>query len=148
MPLPAVAALLLGALACSGHQPPPEAGGGAEAGPDPAPEAAGRAVTWASAPCTGRHYPRKILLQPGGTFHAWDLVSPCPPNARCVWSGIVERSGTWRLEDDVLHLVVERSGTAPGPFPFPDRLLRTQAGLQEPDGDCTYEEEAPAGPAP
>lgn len=39
-----------------------------------------------------------------GTLRVSDAVSPCPEGATCFWSGIVTRSGTWRLDGDLLQL--------------------------------------------
>lgn len=39
-----------------------------------------------------------------GTFEKSDLVSPCPPNARCIWSGVVVNRGTYEVHGADLRL--------------------------------------------
>jgi len=53
--------------------------------------------TWTSGRCSDRQYRRELQLSADNTFSAIDYVSPCPRGANCVWSGIVNRSGTWEL---------------------------------------------------
>lgn len=71
--------------------------------------------TWTSGPCAARNYPRDITLSADHSFEAIDKVAPCPPGARCVWSGLVLWRGTWRLASDRIEL--ERDQGAAGKQP-------------------------------
>src|SRR5687767_8198684 len=82
------------------------------AAPTAAPGAADPAGSWSSASCGKRTYVRELTLAGDGTFSARDLVSPCPPNAKCVWSGIVDRSGKWKLDGSKVLLTVEKGTEA------------------------------------
>ncbi len=62
---------------------------------------------WENGSCGERKYRRRIELFAGGRFTAVDEVAPCPPGARCVWSGIIRWQGTWVLEDRVIAITVE-----------------------------------------
>jgi len=80
------------------------------------------AGTYTSPNCGARTYERKITINADGTFAAQDLVSPCPPGTQCVWSGIVNRQGTYTRAADAITLKV--TGTAPTQGqPFPDKLV-------------------------
>ncbi|MBK6514034.1 MAG: hypothetical protein IPG04_07910 [Polyangiaceae bacterium] len=68
------------------------------------PSASGPVGTWSSPSCDARKYERVLSLDADGTFNAQDRVSPCPKDAMCVWSGIVVRKGTWKLDADKLTL--------------------------------------------
>jgi hypothetical protein len=73
-------------IACGGaHEP-------VAAAPPPAQNPVG---TWTSAPCGERTWARTIVFEEGGAYHGTDPVSPCPPGARCIWSGVIEFRGTW-----------------------------------------------------
>ena len=107
---------------------------GAEGGASPS-AAASPAGSWVSDGCGERAYPRELTFAPGGTFTARDLVSPCPAGKTCVWSGIVERSGTWKLDGSRLTLAPEGGdGKTPGaPFATelelgPDSLVEAGSG--------------------
>jgi hypothetical protein len=101
--------------------PPPPPPGPANPGPFPPgppappattpPPAGGDALggTWRSMACSARKYERRITFGADGTFTADDLVSPCPPNVACIWSGIVNRKGTYARSGDTVTL------TVPGP---------------------------------
>lgn len=109
---------------------PPRAEGGASPS-----SAASPAGTWVSDGCGERAYPRELTLAPGGTFTARDLVSPCPAGKTCVWSGIVARSGTWKLDGARVTLAPEGDdGKKPGaPFATelelgPDSLVEAGSG--------------------
>lgn len=105
--------------------------------------------TWASASCGDRTYPRHIDFAAGGTFSATDLVSPCPPQVVCVWSGIVHRTGRYSVDGDAITLTVSGPGGAPGK-PFPASLgldPRTGAPIETDSAGnvCPYERR-PSGP--
>jgi len=103
--------------------------------PEPVDEVAGR---WAGPPCEYRDYYRQLELQTDGTFRATDLVSPCPADARCIWSGIVIRSGTWRLHGRRIDLHVEQDDRQARPLP---------GALQYFSGSQTLEEAVPGASA-
>ena len=96
---------------------------------------------WASPACEGRSYERHISFEEG-RFRASDLVSPCPPGVPCVWSGIIDRAGSWALEGQQLRLIPDTDAATPaqaGKFPLPDRLwLSAEDTLTEDDGACPY----------
>jgi hypothetical protein len=83
-------------------------------------------------------------LAEDGSFTAEDRVSPCPPQVRCIWSGIIHRKGTFQRSGDTLSLSVADASHGPGGQPFPATLTvdpRTGA-LVETGGDgapCPYE---------
>ena len=68
------------------------------------------AGTWTSGRCSDRAYRRELTLSPDNSFAAIDYVSPCPPGKVCIWSGIVNRSGTWSMRNNRL---IELSPTSP-----------------------------------
>jgi hypothetical protein len=76
--------------------------------------------TWMSPSCGERKYARQIDFADGGTFSSADLVSPCPPNARCVWSGIVNRRGTYSVSGGKIALTA--TGGGPQGKPLPESL--------------------------
>lgn len=85
-------------------------------------------ATWTSASCGERTYPRTIAFATDGTFLARDLVSPCPEGAQCVWSGIVERKGTYTATADRIALVQEGNEPAPAAKALPAELQREASG--------------------
>jgi hypothetical protein len=90
-----------------------------------------------AAPCSTRAYRRSIALEPDGTFAATDLVSPCPPGARCVWSGVILWGGTWRRDGDRIVLAPDAAGRLPERVPA--SLVIAGATLREPeDPSCVY----------
>jgi hypothetical protein len=114
--------------ACAGpHEPAPR-----EASSSPAPSTSGSAVadassaprptagsseagTWSSPGCGERTYERVITLTKG-SFEAQDRVSPCPPGVACVWSGVVPRAGTYRIDGTIVSLALDdASKQAKGP---------------------------------
>lgn len=73
---------------------------------------------WMSASCGERTYARLLDLAADGTFDCADMVSPCPPEVICVWSGIVHRRGTYTVADGRITLMVSNDGGLPGrPLP-------------------------------
>lgn len=91
--------------------------------------------TWSSASCGARTYERIVTLAADGTFQAWDRVSPCPANAKCIWSGIVTRSGSFRLKGTTLTLQTSAPTESPG-VALPDTLQFDGGQLRE--GSCVY----------
>lgn len=72
---------------------------------DPAPALAEAVVgTWENSSCGDREYLRRIVFSKNGTFAAVDAVSPCPPGAMCVWSGIINWHGTYAIQGDVIAI--------------------------------------------
>jgi hypothetical protein len=107
----------------------------------PAPSGGGLEGTWASPSCGARGYERVLVLRDGG-FQASDRVSPCPPGARCAWSGIVQRGGVYRLEGETVSLSLANGVREDGPgAPLPSQL-RFEAGVLSeagPEGArCAY----------
>lgn len=115
----------------------------------PASRAASSLVgTWLSTSCGERAYPRLITFEADGSFAAEDRVSPCPPGARCVWSGIVHRTGTYTVEGETVRLQTEPSQQQKPGVAFPERLrlvpgpverLVEEAGT---DADCVYSKQS------
>lgn len=93
---------------------------------------------WESASCGERTYEREISLAQDGSFTAADLVSPCPPDKKCVWSGIVQRSGKWEMKESTLILTVEKGADGKAGQPFPAQIPFTNGVLTE-DGGCIYQ---------
>ena len=97
---------------------------------------------WRSPSCGDRTYPREIQFAADGTFQSADLVSPCPPNVACVWSGIVNRKGTFTVAAGKITLTPTEPGGAQG-RPLPTTLgidPKTGAPFEQTDGSpaCTY----------
>jgi hypothetical protein len=110
-------AALLAACGTTGAANGASEADGVKAGPAPAPAPAGEPAapearaeakpaakaafsgSFESGACGARNYLRKITFHADGRFAALDMVAPCPPKARCVWSGIVDWSGTWKLAE-------------------------------------------------
>lgn len=122
--------------ACAGpHEPPSREAPNAPADASPSGPVAGTGAarpptagssevgTWSSTGCGARTYERVITLAKG-SFEAQDRVSPCPPGAACVWSGVVPRAGTYRVEGAKVSLALdEASKQAKGPnVAFPEAL--------------------------
>lgn len=82
---------------------------------------------------------RVITLSQDHTFQASDRVSPCPPNVACVWSGIVERSGSWKLSGKTLTLEPSGEPQKAG-VPLPTTLAFERNALSETSNgnDCVY----------
>ncbi len=98
---------------------------------------------WLSESCDGRTYPRVVVIQREGTFTAEDQVSPCPAKEICVWSGIVDRAGSWTWDDGKVNLtvtVVSQAQFDTGNFPA-DLTLEPETGalVETMDGSyCPY----------
>jgi hypothetical protein len=97
--------------------------------------------SWTSPACEAREYERQITFT-DARYAAQDLVAPCPPGTQCVWSGIIDRTGSWQLERRQLRLTpdVDAPQTAHGSkFPLPPHLwLAPDGTLTEDEGACPY----------
>ena len=93
-----------------------------------------------SASCGSRNYARELEFRQDGTFTAKDLMSPCPLGASCVWSGIMERSGTFVVRDATLTLTVTKGGELGGAQPLPLTLTLERGNLVEAiaNSTCAY----------
>jgi hypothetical protein len=94
---------------------------------------------WVSASCGERRYERQLSFEEGGRFASLELVSPCPPGARCVWSGIVQRLGRYEQAGDRVKLVVDQPVDGHG-VPLPDEVRfdgRVIEGAKD-GSDCGY----------
>lgn len=105
--------------------------------PTPPPSTVSVKGTWKSASCGERTYARELTLS-DDAVSGRDLVSPCAPNTRCVWSGIVEWSGTYTLEGERVVLNVPPPKHA---VVLPAELILKDGVLHE--GSCAYERGAP-----
>ena len=95
--------------------------------------------TYASPHCGERKYLREVTFDQKG-FTAVDLVSPCPPNVACVWSGIVNRKGTYSIAGSRLELAIESEGAGPGGMAFPKFFMLSESAIVETSGagSCVY----------
>ncbi len=72
---------------------------------DPSGNTAGKwAGSYKSASCGDRKYERLLSLRDNGSFNGEDRVSPCPPGAQCIWSGIVMWQGRFEVTDTAVVL--------------------------------------------
>ena len=102
--------------------------------------------TYVGAACTGRSYERVVTLGSEGTIEVVDRVSPCPPGAQCVWSGIVVRSGKYSVQGPTelgkpFRVVLSLAGAQdPKASVLPTHLLwwGSRGSLTEPDESCRY----------
>jgi hypothetical protein len=78
--------------------------------------------TWESASCGDRAYPRRITFAEAANFIAEDLISPCPKGVSCVWSGIINRRGTYKVERDTITLTVSKTSSGPAKSELPPTL--------------------------
>jgi len=108
--------------------------------------------SWTSPFCAHRSYARKIQFDEAGKFVAQDLVSPCPPDVVCFWSGILNHRGSYEVVENTIKLDLSEPRTNSA-MPFPEELVinRTTGGPAElaPSGDfCNYVRDAePITPA-
>lgn len=101
--------------------------------------------SWISPSCGNRTYARSIQFNADSSFVARDLVSPCPPDVVCVWSGIAYTRGMFAVEEGTI-LLINKTDQAPVAVNFPDELLvdpTTSSPVEEtPHGElCNYEPE-------
>lgn len=91
---------------------------------------------WTSPGCEGRAYPRNLHFRNDNSYAGIDLVSPCPPDTQCVWSGMVGYAGIWKQEGNKLLLREIGAPTEPG-SPHPTEIISTFDGTLMENG-CTY----------
>lgn len=96
--------------------------------------------SWTSPSCGDRGYERTVAFGGDGTYAGQDLVAPCPPGAVCVWSGVVDFSGTYAIDGATVTLTELKASSGPGASARPAALERTPEGLVEIAGDarCAY----------
>jgi hypothetical protein len=99
---------------------------------------------WENSSCGERQYPRKVSFNDKGTFTGLDEVAPCPPNAMCVWSGIISWGGTWKLEDRDIVIDIKPIGGDKQPDSLPKGfvvLATDPVSIGEREGDviCPYQ---------
>jgi hypothetical protein len=156
----ATAAVLVfgcGSMGSNSGQPPEEADG--EKAPPPAAKTPAKQVApaqdngpkkmgiiglWENSSCGERKYKRTINFTQNGQFIAVDEVAPCPPDKRCVWSGIIHWRGSWTLSDRSIALVPTSSGTEKLPETVPNEfvvLSEDPLSIGERSGDvvCPYQ---------
>lgn len=152
------AALLLALAACSSKaespsaspssSPSPPEGTAAEpaaapAAPRPPASQPDLAGAWVSPKCGDRTYERRITFEKDGAFTAEDRVSPCPPGARCIWSGIVNRAGRYELRGDSVALEPAKGDASAAGKPLPASLgFDREKGAPfetAPEERCLYE---------
>ena len=97
--------------------------------------------SWTSPKCGARGYVRNLELGLDHRFKAEDRVSPCPPNVACVWSGIVNREGTWTHDAGKVTLATDevpnppkQGADLPGSLEFPGAELVEVQGSER----CSY----------
>lgn len=141
--------VITAALASCGAKPsgpadtPKDLSTATEVDPQPAP-AAPRALVgkWMSLACGERTYPRTIDFAADATFHAEELISPCPQDVDCVWSGIIERDGTYVVADGRIALTdTSEASAAAKPLPATleiDASSGAPVELAQGGTRCTY----------
>jgi hypothetical protein len=95
---------------------------------------------YTSPSCDERKYPRELDLGADGQFTSRDLVSPCPPDRECYWSGVVQRKGTFTTNGASITLSPDAGApTSPG-APFPTQLaFQDGVPIEAPDhSHCVY----------
>ena len=116
-------------FACVGGGKPPDVASGPEA---TLPEAAtvGVAGRYVGEPCGARTYVRNLELRADGTYEIEDRIAPCPPDAVCMWSGIVTFAGTWAETEPGVALTESPGPERPGSQPRASAYTRSAAGLE------------------
>ncbi len=98
--------------------------------------------TWESASCGSRTYARRITFAEAAKFIAEELVSPCPKGVSCVWSGIIIRQGTYKVEQDTIALTVGKTSSGPAKTQLPTSLALDGSRAPVEAGDdgkpCVY----------
>lgn len=80
------------------------------------------------------NWPRQLKIF-NNQFELRDLVSPCPPGVICIWSGIIVRTGTIKINDGAFSLEVTKQipstqiGSPTGIFFIRDSFLLDEYGL-------------------
>lgn len=95
---------------------------------------------WESGPCGDRQFGREWEIRGDGGWSGQDLVSPCPPGTTCIWSGIVERDGSWAALDDTRIVLTQKSQQprqAPVDLAPPTELTLRNDGMVDELG-CTW----------
>ncbi len=99
-----------------------------------------------SASCGARTYTRRITFAEAATFIAEELVSPCPKGVSCVWSGIIIRQGTYKVEKDTISLTVGKTSSGPAKTELPPSLSLDGSRAPVETGDdgkpCVYKRAA------
>lgn len=105
----------------------------------PAKGAAERTVlgAWSSSSCEDRTHERFIHFTADGTFSGEERISPCPPGAACMWSGVHSFSGGWSQVEDTLSLTVS-STDAVGEVAASWPATLTYSGGRLLENDCLY----------
>ena len=125
----AVSAVALFATGCGAGPGSPATTGSVEA--EPGSQASGPLSdeeseivgTWENSSCGERQYRRRIDFLAGGRLDAVDEVAPCPPNAKCVWSGIIRWKGSWSLDGKEISVQIEPVESERVPELLPDGYL-------------------------
>ena len=87
--------------------------------------------SWVSPACGQRTYVRQIEFNPNGKFVAQDLVSPCPRDVVCFWSGIIHTLGSYRVEEGTIELRPDQPRSASG-LPYFPRALQMDPATAAP----------------
>jgi hypothetical protein len=69
--------------------------------------------SWISASCGARSWARTLSFEDQGRFTGQDLVSPCPKGTTCIWSGVIERAGSWTSVQGRVQLALDQPGSMP-----------------------------------
>jgi hypothetical protein len=111
----------------------------------PAAERTALLGTWRSEACGERGYAREMVFIEGGSYVGFDLISPCPPDVACVWSGIVTFRGAWTVAGETVTLAEEgvigsagaMGSPPPDTFAWPENgdPIRSRGG----EVTCVYE---------
>lgn len=103
----------------------------------------GMVGTWQSESCGERTWLRAIRLDADGTWAGRDMVSPCPAGASCIWSGVVDHTGTWLSLAQPGHISLSLTSStpamAPGSVPAPSTMQITDEGGVVDDAGCAYQ---------
>jgi hypothetical protein len=105
---------------------------------------------WNSVSCGQRKYVREVTFAEEGKVTGRDLISPCPKNVDCVWSGIVDWKGTYEVKGDTIALDVAISVGPKGKLTLPTELGWDESKalvVEDPGGAaCAYARGAAAQP--
>jgi hypothetical protein len=106
---------------------------------DGPPKTAPFAGDWTGEACGERAYPQVLSFSDSGDFTAQDLISPCPKDATCIWSGVVTRKGSWSQQ--AMTITLTQTGETPE-SPKPAAALPTTLTLAhdilKSTNDCAY----------